>query len=366
MKEIFVTCAAELEYLLIDELKKLGITAKKGSCGVYIPQEMRNVYAVNYCSRIATRVLWPLSHFRCRDRHDLYREAKNIDWQKYIPAGKTIAIDSNVSHPNLRNSHFAALVVKDAICDQLREKTGVRPNVDIAAPDVQFNLFIQNGYATINLDTSGMPLYKRGYRQESGIAPLQESLAAAILQISSYSAEDTLCAPFCGSGTFLIEAAMMATNTPSGYFRKSWGFIYLPEFSETEWQKFKQRMDGQIGTLAKGKIFGCDSDPRAVEICRKHLKQAGFDIDVFHQEVINHRPDLQPTLIVANPPYGKRLKANLQPYRDLGVFLKSRSNFRAAILSPDSESMRAVGLPIKKSYPLSNGGLDVRLSILAI
>ncbi len=358
MGEIFVTCASGIEPLLIEELQQLGIhTLRKGFRGVYVAQEMEAVYLINYCSRLATRVLWPLAQFSCPDREALYQAAKKIEWPLYLDLEKTFAIDANVSHPQLRNSLFAALVVKDAICDRLRESLGGRPSIDIKEPDLQLNLFIHRGQATLSLDTSGVPLYKRGWRLHSIEAPLQETLASAILQRAHYSKEEILCDPFCGSGTFLIEAAMLATQTPAGFFRKTWGFVNLPQFSCDAWLKVKQTADQKRSPLPKGKLCGADRDPQAVEICKSHLKTTGFDIDIACQEIRAYHPPYSPTLIVTNPPYGKRLEASAAAYRDLGKFAKCKS----FTLAPDNRLMQASGLRIHRSFPLSNGGLPVTL-----
>jgi putative N6-adenine-specific DNA methylase len=358
MGELFVTCASGFEPLLIEELGQLGIrTRRKGFRGVYVDQEMEAVYLINYRSRLATRVLWPLAQFACPDREALYEAAKKIDWQIFLDLEKTFAIDANVSHPKLRNSLFAALVVKDAICDNLRESLGGRPSIDIKNPDLQLNLFIHQGKATLSLDTSGIPLYKRGWRSSTADAPLQETLAAAILHLAQYTEHDTLCDPFCGSGTFLIEAAMVATQTPAGFFRKSWGFVNLPQFSVDAWLKVKQAADRNRKPLVKGKIFGADRDPKAVAICKSHLKTTGFDIDVACKEIRSYQPPHAPTVIVTNPPYGKRLEASLSAYRDLGAFARGKS----FILAPDNHLMQATRLRVKNTFDLSNGGLPVTL-----
>lgn len=362
---MFIVCSTGLELLLIQELKELGIPARKGFRGVYVAQTVDNVYKINYLSRIATRVLWPLADFPCRDRHDLYAQAKKIDWSLYLVSDKTFAIDSNVTHPSLRNSLFAALVVKDAICDQLRTKTGKRPSINLEKPDVQLNLFINNGRATLYFDTSGAPLYKRGYRQESVAAPLQESLAAAILKLAGYTPDDVVADPFCGSGTFLIEAAMIATKTPAGYFRKQWGFAHLPEFSSQEWQQVKTTADQAITPLQPGKIFGSDNDSKAVGISRAHAKAVGFNIFISKQEAKNASYPTPPTLVVANPPYGKRLVNNEPPFRDLGEFLKT-VKARAAVLYPNKVLTRLLDRQTALKTTLCNGGLDVGLYISSL
>ena len=181
--KLFISCPFGLEDLLCKELVMLGITQiHKHFCGVEIPYTEEHLFTANYQSRIATRVLLPLLRFSCHNKDDLYRHAREIPWQDFLTPEKTFAIDANLhQHPNITHSLFAALVVKDAICDRLREKQGKRPSVDVRSPDLQFNLFLHKTKATLYLDTSGSPLFKRGWRKETGPAPLQESLAAACL-----------------------------------------------------------------------------------------------------------------------------------------------------------------------------------------
>lgn len=366
MNNLFVTCPGECEVLLMQELQEMGITVlRKGFRGAYVAKTMENVYKINYLSRIATRVLWPLAKFKCRDKEDLYNGTASVDWSSFLTLEKTFAIDSNVSHPNLRNSLFASLIMKDAICDTLRDKWGQRPNINVASPDVQFNLFIQGGIATLSFDTSNTPLYKRGYRQESTVAPLQENIAAAILMQSGYTSEEILCDPFCGSGTFLIEAAMKATQTPAGFFRKSWGFFHMPEYVQEDWQSFKNTADAQKIPLAKGKIFGIDVDSFSIEICNSHLKATGFQdaIELIKKGIATYTPAIAPTYIISNPPYGKRLEVSSGTFRALGHFLKARCapQFKAFILHTDHQMVKATGLPIRNTTPLRNGGLSVNL-----
>src|ERR1700722_8739454 len=220
---LFITCAQHLEPLLIQELTALGITdLKLGFRGIWAPNTIENIYKINYLSRLATRVLLPLSQFACPDAQALYTEAKKIPWLDYLDETKTIAIDANIHHPQIRHSLYGAQLIKDAICDVVREKKGARPSVDVKNPDIQLNVFIQKNRATLSIDTSGIPLYKRGWKEAATEATLPETLAAAILLRAGYGEREVLCDPFCGSGTFLIEAACMATQTPAGYFRKKW------------------------------------------------------------------------------------------------------------------------------------------------
>lgn len=366
MNELFVTCIPGLEPLLLKEMDSLGIKSKKGFSGVYVPKSMDAVYKINYCSRIASRVLYPLAQFPCKNKEDLYHFAKKIHWDKYLKLTQTFAIDANVvHHPNFRNSLFAALIVKDAICDQFRDRFGERPNVEKADPNVQVNLFIDRGYATISLDTSGPPLYKRGWREKTTAAPLQESLAAALLMFSGYTGEETFCDPLCGSGTLLIEAAMMATHTPAGFYRNFWGFFNMPEYSLNEWKAVKAAADAKRIPLEKGKIFGSDKDTVAVSASRAHVRNMGLadEIKVVVQEVHNLHCAKPATLVICNPPYGKRLDTSVGTYRDLADFLKTRcsSSVRGFVLAPSYDWIQAMQMKVNRKIPLSNGGLDITL-----
>ncbi len=362
--ELFITCPENLEFMLIDELTRLGLKdLRKGFRGVFAPVSMHAVYLVNYCSRIATRVLCPLKPFSCRNRNDIYNAAREIPWFKFLDEKKTFAIDANVTHPQLQNSLFAAQVMKDAICDQIRERVGVRPSVDVKNPDVQLNLFIHYNKGIISFDTSGAPLFKRGWRSSSTTTSIQENLAAAILTQAGYTPDVTLCDPFCGSGTFLIEAALMATRTPPGFFRNKWGFFNLPQYNAEDWAAFKKSHDALRIPLEKGKIFGADKDLTTVQICKEHVKKIGCSdsITVQHADVIRYAPSAPPSLILTDPPYGKRLETSHTIFRELGEFIKrtSSGSTEAFVLAPDARYLESAALPIAGAYPFHHGGMDV-------
>jgi putative N6-adenine-specific DNA methylase len=368
--ELFVTCGQGLEQLLTEELEQLGLQGITPSYrGVYVrDSSMGAIFLINYCSRIAGRVLLPLTLFRCHDRDSLYKAALKINWLNYIPKGSTFAIDANVTHRNLKNSLFAAQVMKDAICDQFREKTGGRPSIDTSAPDVQLNLFIQADKGIISFDTSGAPLYKRGYRLETVDAPLQESLAAAMLQIARYTGEETFCDPCCGSGTLLIEAALVASNTPPGYLRKRWGFTQLPDFSNQAWLTFKNERDQQRKPLAEGKIFGADISKNSVRATKANLRGAGFltQVEVVASDFRDYTPPEPPQLIFANPPHGLRLDdvdSLRSSYRAFGQFLKEKCARpgRAFVFVGQFELTKELGLAPKKRHVINNSGVDSRL-----
>lgn len=369
MDTLFITCPEGLEPLLKEELEELGFSnAETGFRGVYVEGSMKEIYKINYLSRLAGRVLLPLAHFNCFGSDDLYNEAKKLDWLKLIPKGKSFAIDCNGEHRFLRHTLYASQVVKDAICDVYRKSTGGRPNVNPRAPDVQLNLFLQGNKATLSYDTSGMPLYKRGYRQENVEAPIQEALAAAILRIAKYKGEDVLLDPCCGSATFLIEAAYLATKTPSGYLRKKWGFLCHPDFSSEEWEEVKKNADAKRVPMPLGKIWGVDIHKDSVRIARSHLRAAGFhkEIEIQQSDFRDYTPKALPTLVISNPPHGQRLgevKSLVNLYRSLGDFLKHQmvKPGRGFVFTSSLELSKEVGLKPIKRHVISNSGLDSRL-----
>lgn len=367
---LFVSCAPALEPLLRDELSEMGITALHvGYRGVYVDEwDWKTIYKINYASRLASRVMLPISRFRCFDKRSLYRHAMEIDWPQYLREGCTFAIDANVNHRELRNSLFAAQVVKDAICDQMRQRTGRRPSVQVQQPDVQINLFIQQQNAIISFDTSGDPLHKRGYRQETVEAPMQETLAAAILRLASYQKENVMLDPCCGSGTFLVEAALMASNTPPGYLRARWGFMRHPDFDSAEWLKVRNQIDERRIPLEPQHLFGIDKSQTAVRAAKINLKAAGFhqQVSVEQSDFREFTPSISPDLIIANPPHGRRLEEEeqLRPlYRELGDFIKRQCTKpgKGFVFTSNLELAKEVGLSAKKRHVLNNGGLDSRL-----
>lgn len=367
---LFITCAQGLEQLLTHELAELGFTDVRESFrGVYLyDKSFPAIFRTNYCSRLAGRILLPISKFRCFDQKALYRGGRDENWSLYIPEGKTFAIDANVKHRQLRNSLYATQVLKDAICDQLKESTGRRPNIDIKNPDVQLNLFIHDDQAFISIDTSGVSLSRRGYRQEAGEAPLQESLAAALLRLARYEPNDILLDPCCGSGTILIEAALMASRTAPGYLRQKWGFMLLPQFSMEDWLKVKTEVDSLRQPIPKNHLFGIDLNKNIVRICQGNLRASGFlkDVLVKQADFREFKPEILPNLIVTNPPHGKRLESpeSLIPlYRALGDFMKNhvKKPARGFVFTANTLLVKEVGLSANRRHVLSNSGVDSRL-----
>lgn len=367
---LFVTCAQGVEKLLCEELIELGFTeVSEGYRGVHVREDsMEAIYKINYCSRLGGRVLLPLIQFRCYDKRSLYSEVSKIEWTRYLRKGQSLAIDANVHHRLIRNSLFAAQTVKDAICDQLRELKGWRPDVDLKNPDLQLNLFIHDQRAILSFDTSGTALHKRGYRQDAGPAPLQESMAAALLRMADYQGTETLIDPCCGSGTLLIEAALIASKTPPGYLRTRWGFMSHPDFVLQEWLKVKNSADDLRQDLPEGRFFGCEIEMEVARFCRENLRASGFHkkVEILRTDFNEYTPKSDVNFLISNPPHGKRLAEVdelKQLYRSFGDFMKRKlaKPSRGFIFTGSLELAKEIGLSAKRRYVVSNSGIDSRL-----
>ena len=358
-----------LEPLAVDELDRLGAKQTMPAFrGVKFHATLESVYRINYSARFLTRVLAPLLSFRCIDRDDLYSEGKRIDWTRLFSVKHTFGIfTTGANNPNLRNSQFAALCLKDAIADHFRDRKGKRPSVHKTAPDIWFNLHIEGTQATINLDTSGGSLHRRGYRARTVEAPLQETLAAAMVGFSKWNGEKPLLDPMCGSGTLLCEALMTASQTPAGILRNRFGFQCLPDHDESLWQRVKKDIDDAVRPISEGIISGSDHDPMAVMAAHvnRRMLPGGTSITIDRMDFQDH-PGIKNGVILCNPPYGIRLSAgqDLAPfYKAFGDFLKQRCNgSEAYIFFGNREFLKHIGLKPEWKKPVRNAGLDARIA----
>jgi len=352
------------------ELKELGATnIKPGYLGVYFCANQRTLYDIVYRTRIFSRILAPLIVFDCHSEKYLYKTAQNIDWSDFLTLTKTLAITSNVADSNIRNSQYAGQVFKDAIVDQFRDKTGERPNVDTRNPDLQLNLYIHENKARISVDLGGGSLHKRGYRVESVEAPMQETLAAAIIRLSEWNGERTLHDPFCGSGTLLCEALMKQCNIPAAYLRKKFGFLRLPDFDAAVWNQVKTKANaemappGQAGKPAQALISGSDISTAAVKAVRANRKALpGGEAIKVRRADFQTLEGFQNTTIVTNPPYGIRLgdkESTTALLKEFGDFLKQKcTGCTAFIYYGDASLVKKLGLKPDWKQPLRSGGLD--------
>ncbi|MCK5879992.1 MAG: class I SAM-dependent RNA methyltransferase [Holophagae bacterium] len=366
-QQYFAQCGQGIEAIVADELMELGATKVEPTYrGVHFTASPAALYNINYCARIPSRILAPVAHFQCHTEKVLYRKAMEIDWSCFLSPDQTFAVFANVSGSQIDHSKFAALRIKDAIADFFREKTGVRPSVDTREPDLWLNLNLRDNFATISVDTSGGALHRRGYRKASVPAPLQETLAAAILRISGWTGETPLVDPMCGCGTILAEALMAYCRIPAGFRREKWGFFRLPDFDEPLWRKVKQDADGRVRAYPEGLIQGSDIDGRAVDAASENLSEiSGGDTIQVRRRDFHDLKGYKNITVITNPPYGVRLGEQNQAettIREFGDFLKqSCSGSTAWILCGSTNLMKHIGLRTSKRVPLFNGPLEARL-----
>ncbi len=364
----FAQYAPGMEELTKHEIATLGgYDIQEGYLGWYFHADSATLYRINYCSRFLIRILAPLWHFPCDNPDLIYQNARKIEWRDFINVKQTFAIFSTVANSNITHSKYAALRLKDAIVDHFKDVCQDRPSIDTENPNVWFGLHIENNRATIHLDTSGGSLHRRGYRKIMVSAPMQETLAAAIVSLSGWNGERPLYDPMCGSGTLLFEAQMHYCRIPAGYLRSKFGFEYMPDFQPQIWKEVKQRCNEAIRPLPHNLISGSDNDSKAIQICRTNGQKLPYSeaikLDVCDFEKISQ---LSNYTILCNPPYGIRLttEENLAGfYKQFGDFLKKRcQNSTAYIYFGDRQWLKSIGLHPKFKKPLSNGGLDGRLA----
>ena len=277
----FAQVTGKMEDLCKEELIELGAKDTEVSYkGVYFKADFATIYKINYTSRLLSRVLAPLVSFPCRSTEYLYQRAKKIHWEDFCSLEKTFSISASVSQSRITNSLYASQCLKDGIADYFRNKYGKRPDVQVVNPDVRFNLHIEKDMAVISLDTSGESLHKRGYRLLAGEAPMQETLAAALIRISKWDGQNTLYDPMCGSGTILCEALMHYCRIPSQKLRNKFGFFNLPEFNKKEWNEVKAECDVKIRPLQKNIICGSDISRESIKVAKKNLAHLTYSESV--------------------------------------------------------------------------------------
>jgi 23S rRNA (guanine2445-N2)-methyltransferase / 23S rRNA (guanine2069-N7)-methyltransferase len=375
MRDFFATCPKGLEYLLVDELNALGASAvREALAGAYFRGELEAGYRACLWSRLASRVLMPIAEFAAEDGDALYAGALGIAWSDHLDVAASFAVDAVGSSRGITNSQYAALRVKDAIVDQFREKSGDRPNVDTGRPALRVNLVLRRGKAIVSIDLSGAPLHQRGYRQGSGLAPLKENLAAAMLLRAGWpavcAAGGGLVDPLCGSATLLIEAALMAGDVAPGFRREYFGFSGWRGHDAILWKTLHDEAQARAtaGLQALRPVFfGFDQDPAVLNEAKRNAQFAelsGF-IHLGRQSLEHlHRPHEldQPGLVICNPPYGERMGADpgvTALYRLLGEKLKAEfPQWRASVITSDDALGHAIGLRADKKYRLYNGALE--------
>jgi len=374
--KFWLACARGLEYLLADELSALGASrAAAGSAGVSAEGDPALPYRALMHSRLASRVLWPLADFECANEQDLYQGVHALAWLEHVRAEGTLAVDAHVSGPELTHERYAAQRVKDAIVDRIRSETGVRPSVDVEDPDLRINFALRKGRATVSIDLGAGPLHRRGWRQAQGEAPLKENLAAAMLlrgdwpRIHREGGE--LLDPMCGSGTLLIEGALMAADEAPGLQR--WGTAQPSrwlQFDAANWARIREDASerARVGRAALRPVFhGADLDPNALRAAQANADRAGVgEMLRLDRRAVAQLPVMSAPrgTVVCNPPYDRRLAADPKLYRELGEALqRAVPGWRASLLCGDEELARATGLRASKSYKVFNGALECALIV---
>lgn len=360
----FAQCADGLEQLTAEELSGLGSENVTPSFrGVYFDGGAEALYRIVYTSHIASRVLAPLITFDCHSTKYLYKTAKSVTWSDFMTTKDTFAVMASAAHSKIRHSRHAALVIKDAIADWFRDREGVRPSVDTKNPDVQLHLRIEDNRAIISLDAGGGPMHRREYRKHQVEAPMQETLAAAIIRLSGWNGECPLYDPFCGSGTLLAEALMHVCRIPSGYRRKNFGLTRLPDYDDALWQRIRSEANDRIKPLPDRLIAGSDISTEAMAATRGNLSflPGGKNIAVKKLDYCEIE-SLNDQVIVMNPPYGLRSVPQEDMasfYHELGEFLKHRCTGSSAYIYFGERSLlRSMALRKTWKRDLKNGGLD--------
>ena len=351
-----------LEPVLAKELTQLGANdVKIGRRMVSFTGDKEMMYRANFQLHTAIRILKPILHFKARSADDVYEEIKKIDWTDYLGDDNTFAVDSVVFSEEFRHSKFVSYKVKDAIVDQFREKTGKRPNISVANPDLRLNIHIAEDQCTLSLDSSGESLHRRGYRQESVEAPLNEVLAAGMILLSGWKGDTDFIDPMCGSGTILIEAALIAKNMAPGLFRKEYAFEKWSDFDADLFDEIYN--DESQEREYKHHIYGYDVDIKAVNTAIQNVKAAGLSdaITVSQQDFKDFTQPKERSIIITNPPYGERISTPdlLGTYKMIGERLKHQFKGNDAwVLSYREECFDQIGLKPSIKIPLYNGSLE--------
>ena len=365
--QYFASCPRGLESILSDELLDLGAAEIKiVDGGVKFESTTEIMYRANLTSRIATRILCRVANGNYKTEDDLYNAALNVKWTNLFDVSHGIKVSTTGVKCPLKSLDFMTLRIKDAVCDQFRSKVNARPNVEIRDPDIRIHLYLEVDYFDLYIDTSGQPLYQRGFRKSSVEAPIRENLAAGILALSGWQPGDPLLDPMCGSGTFLIEAAMIALNQVPG-LKRSFGFEHWKDFDSILFNNIKSEYQAQIKPLVFSHIYGSDEDLRAIRVTKSNLAEAGLKIAV-ELSCKSFSDIVAPTkkgVLITNPPYGVRIGEDEDLAKAYPLWAstmkKKLSGWRTYFLTSDLRMPKLMRLSPSKKTPLYNGALDCRL-----
>lgn len=367
MPIFFAATATGLVEALQEELVELGYKVKeRNASGVFFDTNWEGCYRFNLQSRLASRVLKPIQDFTAYEGDELYHNILKHDFTKYITCEQTLKVEVSLKDSAIKDQRFVAMKVKDAIVDQFRDKFGKRPSVDNDDPDLRIYIKAVKNNFHVGIDTTGIGLFQRGYRLQAGEAPLKENLAAGLLFLSGWDRKSPIVDLFCGSGTFLIEAALMALNIAPGSLRREFGFMRLLNYDKQVWEKVVSEVMDQEKETLDFEFYGYDIDRKVIKIAKENARRAGVDdyIQLSSESVATVAPPVAAGMVVANPPYGARLgeEDNLRDvYRDLGYTLKHRfAGWDAWILSGNKDLIADMKLKSTRRHFVYNGPLECR------
>lgn len=356
-----------LEQVCAEELRRLDVTVIDVSpAGVTFAGQREGMYRANLCLRTALRVLLPVAHFTAESPNELYEQARLVPWERWIEPARTFAVDSTVHSEFVSHSKYAALRVKDAVVDRLRDRFGCRPSVDVSQPDVRLRVAARGRRIDLALDSSGQPLSRRGYRVRGGTAPLNETVAAAMVLMSGWDATSPLVDPLCGSGTLLVEAALVAGHVAPGSLGRAFGFTSWPDFDRALWSRLLHEAREAARRRISGVIVGGDRSAEAVATACANAERAGVRpwVDIRHATFQKLAVPAHPGVVLTNPPYGIRLDDSglAALYRELGDRLKrAYGGYEAWILSGNLQALKSLGLRSVRRLKLLNGNIECRL-----
>ena len=365
--QYFASCPRGLEAILSAELATLGaVEIKVVDGGIKFESSTEVMYRANLSSRIATRILCRVANGNYKTEDDLYNAALNVKWANLFDVSHGIKVSTTGVKCPLKSLDFMTLRIKDAVCDQFRSQVNARPNVEIRDPDIRIHLYLEADYFDLYIDTSGQPLYQRGFRKSSVEAPIRENLAAGILSLSGWKPGEPLLDPMCGSGTFLIEAAMISLNQAPG-LKRSFAFEHWSNFDFISFNNIKSEYKSKIKPVVFSHIYGSDEDLRAIRVTKSNLEEAGLKsaVELSCKSFNDIVPPTKGGVLITNPPYGVRIGEDEDLAKAYPLWAstmkKKLSGWRTYFLTSDLRMPKLMRLSPSKKTPLYNGALDCRL-----
>jgi putative N6-adenine-specific DNA methylase len=354
-----------LEEALAQELLKLGAKEiEKLPRAVAFKGDKGFMYKANFALRLATRILKPIHTFKVRNEEELYTKIKKTEWEQYLHELDTLAVDTSLRTDFFAHSQFVSQKVKDAVVDRFRERTGKRPSVDLDRPWLRINIHIHDMDCTVSLDSSGPSLHKRGYRDKTNLAPLNEVLAAGLIALSGWDKRAAFVDPMCGSGTIVTEAALMAGNIPPGYYRKEFGFQTWKDYDDNLWELIQESCLKKI-VNDDITVRGSDVSPNVIKKAKQNIKEARVEdmVELSTSAFADLQKPAEKGVLIMNPPYGERMdKDDINAlYKSIGDTLKKNwGGWEAWLITSNMEAVKQIGLHHTRRITVFNGGLECK------